>query len=476
MKSRTSINIVISVMLATACISSLSANDQVPAPAPFKPVPSPAQMRWHKAEYKMFIHFGMKTFYPSGNHMGNGKEDPKKFNPEHYDANQWVEAAKAGGFEGIVLTTKHHDGFCNWPTKTTDHCVRSSSWKNGKGDIVRELVDACRKGGISFGFYLSIIDHNYNISGSEQYDTYGELYYEQIKELSTQYGPIDEYWFDGFRADKLEMNYKKIADLIKRTQPNAVVYDSGTLVKYLPKRSLRWPQNHGAVRPNQKYVHKVDGKRLWYPNEPSLILQGNWFHHGKPMCSVAKIKDYYLKSTGRGVTPLMNVSPNKDGLIDEDSVKKLKEFKKWVDRLHSNDLARGKKVTADSVRGNASAFAADKVADGDFETYYATDDGVDQATIEVDLGKVQEVDGFILQEYIPLGQRIESYAIDCMVDGEWIEVFADKRIGYKRIILEGHKTAKDIKFPATDKVRLRIKSAFACPLVSTFQIVGKGVK
>ena len=464
----------LSIIPVTGGVSPAAA-DEVPDPEPFPPVPSPAQLKWHKAEYMMFVHFGMKTFYPSSNHMGNGKEDPGKFNPKHYDANQWVEAAKEGGFKGIVLTTKHHDGFCNWPTGTTDHCVRSSTWKGGKGDIVGELVKACRKGGISFGFYVSIIDHNFNATGSEKYETYGEFYYDQLKELSTQYGPIDEYWFDGFRADKLKMDYRKIAELIKTAQPDAVVYDSGTLVKYLPDRSLRWPNNHGGVGPDQNYRVNQDDKLIWYPNEPSLILQGNWFYCGKPMHDLEKIKNYYLQSTGHGVTPLMNVSPNKDGLIDKDSVGKLKEFKKWVDEIHSGDLARGKKVaiTADSVRGNHAKFAADKVADGDFETYHATDDGVTTTTIEVNLGEKKEVDGFILQEYIPLGQRVESYAIECMVNGKWVEVFTGKRIGYKRIILEGRVTAKKARFPATYKVRLKIRSSLACPLISTFQVAGK---
>lgn len=222
-------------LIASAAI--LSAETPT-APAPFLPIPSPAQLRWHKAEYIMFAHFGMKTFYPSGDHMGYGKEDPAKFNPAKFDANQWVAAAKAGGFKGIVLTAKHHDGFCNWATDTTNHCVKSSPWKEGKGDIVRELADACRKGGVYFGIYMSIIDKHFEGAGSPTHADYGSYYFDQLKEISTKYGPIDEYWFDGFNAANLKMDYPKIGRMIAETQPNAVVYDSGVLVKTLPDRCI----------------------------------------------------------------------------------------------------------------------------------------------------------------------------------------------------------------------------------------------
>jgi alpha-L-fucosidase len=269
------------------------------------------------------------------------------------------------------------------------------------------------------------------------------------------------------------MDYKKITDLIREVQPDAVVYDSGTMVKYLPDRCLAWPRSHGSVHADQDYRRMVDGQLRWYPNEPSLILQGNWFHNLKPMVGLDRVKDYYLKTVGHGVTPLMNVSPNRDGLIDEPSVERLKEFKAWVDRLHNRDPARSKGVraTADSIRGDETQYGPEKAIDGEYATYYATDDGVTNATLVLDLGQVREIDGFILQEYIPLGQRVDGYSLECRVDGEWREVFSGKKIGYKRIILEGWASAKDKAFPATDRVRLKINQALACPLISTFQVI-----
>jgi alpha-L-fucosidase len=461
----------LSTILLFACVN----KEPIQAPEPFLPVPNNAQLNWHKAEYIMFVHFGMKTFYPSDDHMGYGKEDPKKFNPAKFDASQWVKAAKTGGFKGIVLTAKHHDGFCNWQSETTSHSVKSSLWKEGKGDIIKELIEACREGGVYFGIYVSIIDKHFEHAGSDNYAEYETYYYEQLKELSTKYGPIDEYWFDGYKADNLKMDYKKIAELLKETQANAVVYESGTMVEYMPDRCIAWPGAHGGIGPDQNYRAEIDDTLRWYPSEPSIILQGNWFHNNTPVVGLKQIQDYYLTSVGYGVTPLMNISPNTDGLIDDGTVARLAEFKMWVDQLNSNDLAKSAyvKVTASSFRGNANKFSPQMVNDGNYETYFATADSVRSAVIEVDLGSVQEIDGFIIQEFIPLGQRVDGYTIECRVDGKWKEVFSGKKIGYKRIILEGRASASDIKFPAADGVRLKIENALACPLINNFSVIGK---
>ncbi|MCU7552542.1 alpha-L-fucosidase [Chitinophagaceae bacterium LB-8] len=444
----------------------------VQSPAPFFPIPNTAQLRWHKAEYLMFVHFGMKTFYPSEDHMGYGMEDPQRFLPARFDARQWTAAAKAGGFNGIVLTSKHHDGFCNWQTQTTSHSVKASPWKNGKGDVVKEVADACRKANMQFGLYVSIIDKYFERNGATGYETYGDYYYAQVKELSTRYGKIDEYWFDGFNADKLKMDYPKIGRMIAAAQPEAVVYDSRVLVNTLPDRCLSWPGAHGAIQPDQNYRQLIGDTLRWYPNEPSIILQGNWFHNGKPAVGLRQMQDYYLGSVGYGVTALMNVSPNSDGLMDEATVDTLKELKHWVDQLHQQNPALFKKAQSLSgCRGNSAKYAASKVNDNNYDSYFASDDSVTTATIDIELGKPTKIDGFILQEYILLGQRVEDYSIECRVDGEWKPVFAGKKIGYKRIILAGRVSAKDVKFPVSDAVRLRINRAGASPLINNFQVI-----
>jgi alpha-L-fucosidase len=465
------------LMMTASIILLFRCSDTEPLhfPEPFFPIPNEAQLNWHKAEYIMFVHFGMKTFYPSDDHMGYGKEDPNKFNPVKFDAKNWVKAAKLGGFKGIVLTAKHHDGFCNWQTETTSHSIRSSPWKDGQGDIIKELATACRNEGIYFGIYVSIIDKHFENAGSDRYADYGTYYYEQLKELSTNYGPIDEYWFDGYKADELKMNYEKIAELIKRIQPNAVVYESGTMVEYMPDRCIAWPGAHGGISADQNYRIEINDTMRWYPSEPSIILQGNWFHNNTPVVSLKQMQDYYLTSVGYGVTPLMNISPNTDGLIDEGTVDTLAEFKSWVDQLHSNDLTKLKdvKVTASNYRENSYQFAPKMAIDGNYETYFATDDFIKSTMIEIDLGSVHEIDGFIIQEYIPLGQRVDGYTIECRVDGRWEKVFTGTKIGYKRIILEDRAATADIKFPASYAVRLKIENALACPLINTFSIIGK---
>ena len=431
-------------------------------------------MDWHKAEYRMLCCFGLKTYYPSDDHMSYGKDDPKAFNPSKFDPNQWVETVKAGGFDGLVLTLKHHEGFAIWQTGTTDYSVKGIPWKDGKGDILRDVAEACRKGGVTIGVYMSLIDKRFELDKPEKYKDYGEFYYDQLKEICSNYGPIDEFWFDGYKAERLKIDYKRITDLIRNKQPNAVIYDSGTMVKYLPERCLGWKGTHGGASADQKYRIKTDGKLRWYPNEPSLILQGNWYHHREPIVDLRQIQDYYLSTVGHGVTPLMNVPPNPHGLFDADSITRLKEFKAWVTRLHSNDPSRnvGVEVRADSVRGNDPKFGPWSALDSNYETYYATDDNVTNAVIEVNLGKVQEIDGFIIQEYIPLGQRIDGYQIECFVDGKWIQVFAGKKIGYKRIILKGRSSAMRTVIPATDRVRLKITNALACPLINNFKVIG----
>jgi alpha-L-fucosidase len=467
-------NAALALVACLAIAAGVQPSARAAAPLPFPPLPNAAQLRWHKAEYIMFIHWGMKTFYPSANHMGSGLEDPQRFNPVKLDPAQWARVAKQSGFKGIVFTTKHHDGFCNWATATTDHCVRSAAWKQGRGDVVGELVDACRKEGIYFGLYVSLRDNHYEAVTSKSYAGYDDYYYRQLKELSSNYGPLDEYWFDGFASGGVKIDYAKLAKMIRTKQPGAVVYDSGTLVKYLPDRCLAWPGAHGGVRADQVYRRNIDDTLRWYPNEGSLILQGNWFHCGQPAVSVETMKEDYLNTVGHGVTPLMNVPPNKDGLIDGDTIAKLRQFKRWVDELAANNLAMqpGVKVTGTAPRGGDPRFAPDRATDGDSDTYFAPEDDVRKATIEVKLPRPQKIDGFVMQEPIALGQRITGYRIECHADNQWTPVFSGRTIGYKRIILAGHSDAAKLRLPVADGVRLVITDSLACPLVSNFQIVG----
>ena len=202
-------------LIIYAVMVACSTKNPVKPPEPLLPIPSEKQLEWQKKEMLMFVHFGIKTFYPSDNHMGEGEEDPKLFNPKYFDAKQWVKAAKAGGFKGIVITSKHHDGFCNWQTKTTDHSVSSSPWLDGKGDVLKQVADACHESGMLFGIYLSVWDRNYEISNHEESE-YSAYYEAQLTELLTQYGVVDELWFDGFGAENMKVNFENVSKIIKK--------------------------------------------------------------------------------------------------------------------------------------------------------------------------------------------------------------------------------------------------------------------
>lgn len=435
-------------------------------PKAVEPTPSERQMTWQRHELLMFSHFGIKTYYPSGNHMGSGKEDPGKFNPAKLDAKQWIRAAKAGGFKGIVITAKHHDGFCIWQTETTDFSVKSSPWKDGKGDVIKELADACHEAGMWFGVYLSAYDVHYQNSGEDK-AAYAKYFEQQLTELCSNYGAIDELWFDGFGAQNMRVDTKAKSDIIRKLQPNAVIFGD---IEGMSELRVRWPgnengnagQSNWSVQPPPNEALEVNEKAHWFPAEADTIAQGNWFWNGKPICKLSRLQEIYTTSVGFGGVALINVPPNQDGLIDEASITRLGEFRDWIEGIYARDAARQKAASASTVRGEDPSFGADKALDGSYDTYWTTDDNVTTGYLEVDLGQSTDIDGVIIQEYIPLGQRIAAHRIEFLDGSEWREVVSGTTVGYKRIHWA--------KFKA-QRVRLVITSARACPLVNSFQVI-----
>jgi alpha-L-fucosidase len=256
-------------------------------------------------------------------------------------------------------------------------------------------------------------------------------------------------------------------------QPDALIYDSGTLVEHMPESCARWPGKHGGVKdPNWSFTNESGS---WYPLEASLIAQGNWFYNDTPIITLDKLKDYYRSTVGLNAVALINVAPNRDGLIDSASVTRLGEFKSWVDGLYEENLACGEKVkiTADSRRSNSDRFGPEKAIDGNYDTYFATDDGIVTASIEIDLGNAKDIEGIILQEYIPLGQRVSAYSIECFDGNQWGQMASESTIGYKKLILGKSKETNGNEFPKTERIRLIINDSRACPLINTFRVVGK---
>ncbi len=453
----------------------------VAPPAPLAPLPTPQQLEWQDRETTLFVHFTVNTF--TNKEWGEGTESPSIFNPTHLDARQWAKAAKAGGFKMMILTAKHHDGFCLWPSRYTDHSVKSSPWRDGKGDLVREFVDATRHEGLKVGLYLSPWDrHEPSYGDSPRYNAF---YLNQLTELLTQYGPLSEIWFDGANGEgpngkKQVYDWPAILATVKRLQPDAVVFsDSGPGVRWIGNESgVAGDPCWGMVGPRAPSYPGESGEGMtdalqhgdehgqeWRPGESDVSIRPGWFWHPEEddkVRSVDNLVDLYFKSVGRNSLLLLNVPPTNEGLFHETDVKRLAEFRKRLDQLFRHDLARGKSATASVTRGGDRKYGPKAALDGNPKTYWATDDGVTRGWLEVDLGAETRIGIAEMREPIALGQRVRRYHLDYEDGGEWKRFSEGTTIGHKKLD----------RFPAITarKVRLVIDDARACPLISTFAL------
>ncbi|MGE5611426.1 MAG: alpha-L-fucosidase [Bacillota bacterium] len=452
------------------------------APKPLTPVPTPAQLAWQRGELSLFLHFGVNTF--SDREWGEGKEDPKIFNPTKLDVRQWAAAAKAGGFKLAILTAKHHDGFCLWPSKYTEHSVRSSPWKDGRGDLVREFVEAFREQGIKVGLYLSPWDrHEASYGDSPRYNEY---YKKQLTELLTNYGPIAEVWFDGACGEgpngkKQEYDFAGFFGIVRKLQPRAVMFsDAGPDVRWIGNEQgiagdpcwatvdpAVWVQPGKAAdgfrEPIRSLQHGDRGGTIWRAGESDVSIRPGWFWHqseNEKVRSLENLVDLYFKSVGRNSLLLLNVPPNKEGLLSEPDVKRLAEFRAKLDEIFKTDLAAGKKAIASNTREKNEAFAAGGALDSNPDTYWATDDDQTTGWIEVDLGMPTTFNIACLQEAIALGQRVESYVVEYWDGSSWQVLSKGTTIGHKKL---------DRFEPVTaQRVRLVVDKSLACPTISAF--------
>lgn len=448
-----------------ACVFLAEKTNAAEPPKPLSPIPSPAQLAWQEDELTLFVHFGVNTF--TGRRTGLGNEDANLFNPKALDCNQWVHVAKETGFKGIILTAKHHDGFCLWPTATTAHSVKSSSWKDGKGDVVRELSDACQAGGVKLGIYCSPWDRSVTNYDSDR-PAYAKYYHRQLNELLSNYGPVYEMWFDGNKANVAD--WPNIISLVRKLQPGAVIKQGPRLEPIL--EDVRWVGNELAcasltnwsVYPAPQISTPASQSAQWFPVECDTMMIGHWFWDGTPPQDLATLLNYYYTSVGRNSILLLNVAPDKRGLFSDESVKRLHEFHDAIQKIFGTDFAAGKTAVASNVRGNDSTFSADKALDSDKNTYWATDDGVTSATLEVDLGGEQEFNVVRLEEMITLGQRVAEYKIEAWDEPSkaWKELNHGFTIGYRKLD----------RFPKvkSSKVRLTILQSRACPAIKSFGV------
>jgi alpha-L-fucosidase len=454
----------------------------VPAPAPAGPTPSPRQLAWHELAYYGFVHFTVNTF--TDREWGSGDESPDVFAPTALDAGQWARAAKEAGMKGLILTAKHHDGFCLWPSALTDHSVKASRWRDGKGDVVREFVDACRREGLAAGLYLSPWDRNHAEYARPAYLDY---YRGQLRELLTGYGPLFEVWFDGANGGdgyyggaretrKIDgatyYEWPKTWGLVRELQPQAVMFsDAGPDVRWVGNENglgfeTTWMGlDRRGLYPGAPGYQKVAPGQPdapdWVPPEVDVSIRPGWFYHPAEDAKVKTVRELveiYYASVGRSANLLLNVPPDRRGLFHETDVLRLRGLRAYLDATFGTDLARGAKATADAERGGSPDFAAARAVDGDASTYWATDDGATTGTLQLELRAPARFDQVRVREAIALGQRVEAWALDAEVDGAWKPLAEGTTVGVRRIL----------RFPpvTASKVRLRITRARACPAVA----------
>lgn len=460
-----------------------------------KAVPSERQLTYEKMEFFCFIHFTVNTF--TGSEWGDGKEDVSIFNPTELDARQWVKAAKDAGMKGLILTCKHHDGFCLWPSKYTEHSVKNSPYKNGKGDIVREVSEACKEFGLKFGVYLSPWDRNNSSYGKgKEYDDY---YVNQLTELLTEYGELYTIWLDGAcgegangKVQKYDWNrYYKV---MRELQPNAVISISGPDVRWCGNEAGEVRESEWSVvakdmtdpsitaelsqhEDNEEFRDrpldetqsdlgsrerlKNEKELVWYPAETDVSIRPGWFYHEEEddkVRSFENLKDIYLKSVGGNTTLLLNIPPMKNGKIHEKDMAILKRLGEFINDTFKNNLLKNALITTvpeHDCRGNSP----DMMRTDDYNTYFMNKEGDNKLLIEIKFDECKKLNYLVLKEAITFSQRVEKFNVYFNDEsGIKIKIFEGTTIGYKRII--------DLKGIKTDNLTIEIEDSRVAPVMS----------
>jgi len=451
--------------------------------------PSPRQLAWQRLELAAFFHFTVNTF--TDLEWGTGEEDPAVFNPTELDTRQWLRAASEAGFKLAILTAKHHDGFCLWPSRYTEHSIKRSPYRDGQGDVVREFVNACREYGVKVGFYLSPWDRHEPAYGT---DAYNDYFVSQLTELLTNYGEVSEMWFDGACGEgpngkRQVYDWERYYRLIRELQPEAVIAIAGPDVRWVGNESGLARENEWSVvlvesldqdRIKEDSQHDADLPRVianarggdlgsremvlgadrlvWYPAECDVSVRPGWFYHDREDSQVKSpeaLVDLVYKSVGRNAGLLLNLPPDRRGLIHGNDVRSLHGMRRILDATFAIDLAHGAAVAASHER---EGYASPNVTDGDSETYWTTDDWQETAELVIDLGEEATFDVVMLREHIAVGQRIEAFMVEASVEGRWHEVAGGGTVGNRRLLRCEPTT--------TGKVRVRIAASRFAPTLS----------
>lgn len=462
----------------------------VTVPAPCGPIPNANQLKWHELETYAFLHYSLNTY--TDQEWGFGDEDPQLFNPSHLDARQWARTCKNAGMKGIILTAKHHSGFCLWPSKYTEYSVKNAPWKDGRGDVVRELADACREYGLKFAVYLSPWDRNFADYGRPAYLTY---FRNQLEELLTNYGEMFEVWFDGANGGTgyyggarenrqidgaTYYDWKTTFDLIHRLQPNLVIWGDRAELRWIgTEKGFAGLTNWCTIdyvfdTPRDTLMNGQEGGQHWSPGECDTSIRPGWFYHDREdsqVKSLKKLVDTYYESVGRNASLLLNFPITRNGLIHPIDSAHAVAMAQTIRAELAHNLARNATITASQVRGASKTYAANKAIDGSTNTYWATDDGVKRASLTLTFQRPTRINRFLAQEYIALGQRVKRFTLEAWIGGKWVSLRDERApegttglttIGYKRIVC----------FPTIKTTRLRftINDAKACPLISNIGV------
>ena len=463
----------LSIPVVACCLSCTSG--KVLPPEPILPVPEPKQVEWQQMETYAFIHFGLNTF--NDREWGYGDTDPKTFNPTNLDCEQWAQTLVKAGMKGVILTAKHHDGFCLWPFEGTDYSVKNSPWKNGQGNVVKELSEACKKYGLKFAVYLSPWDRHQASYGTPEYLPY---FYAQLHDLLTNYGPVFEVWFDGANGGdgwyggakdirtidrKNYYNYPRIYEMLDSIQPQAIIFSDGG-------PGCRWVGNEkgfagatnwsflrkGEVHPGYDKSYELqyghpDGNQ-WVPAECDVSIRPGWFYHPEEddrVKSPDQLVDLYYRSVGHNATLLLNFPVDRRGLIHPVDSANAVRFHEMIQQQLKTNLVAGMIPKVSNERGGD--FVASALTDDNFDTYWATEDGVTTADIEFSFDTPTRMNRMMLQEYIPLGQRVKAFVVEYLDKDTWLPVKLNEEtttIGYKRLLRFETVETKGIRIRITD--------------------------
>lgn len=463
----------LSIPVVACCLSCTSG--KVLPPEPILPVPESKQVEWQQMETYAFIHFGLNTF--NDREWGYGDTDPKTFNPTNLDCEQWAQTLVKAGMKGVILTAKHHDGFCLWPFEGTDYSVKNSPWKNGQGNVVKELSEACKKYGLKFAVYLSPWDRHQANYGTPEYLPY---FYAQLHDLLTNYGPVFEVWFDGANGGdgwyggakdirtidrKNYYNYPRIYEMLDSIQPQAIIFsDGGPGCRWVGNEKgfagatnwsfLRKGEVHQGYDKSYELQYGHPDGNQWVPAECDVSIRPGWFYHPEEddrVKSPDQLVDLYYRSVGHNATLLLNFPVDRRGLIHPVDSANAVRFHEMIQQQLKTNLVAGMIPKVSNERGGD--FVASALTDDNFDTYWATEDGVTTADIEFSFDTPTRMNRMMLQEYIPLGQRVKAFVVEYLDKDTWLPVKLNEEtttIGYKRLLRFETVETKGIRIRITD--------------------------